>query len=63
MNYLENKTIFEINKKAEEGTLMAHLDGNVPNIVISIPENNEFYLGQLIFFLKKHAQSADTIYQ
>lgn len=53
LNYLENKTIFEINKKAEEGTLMAHLDGNVPNIVISIPENNEFYLGQLIFFFEK----------
>jgi glucose-6-phosphate isomerase len=53
LNYLENKTIFEINKKAEEGTLMAHFDGNVPNIVISIPENSEFYLGQLIFFFEK----------
>lgn len=53
LNYLENKTIFEINKKAEEGTLIAHFDGMVPNLVISIPENNEFYLGQLIFFFEK----------
>jgi glucose-6-phosphate isomerase len=53
LNYLNEKTVFEINKKAELGTLMAHNAGNVPNIVISIPENNEFYLGQLIFFFEK----------
>ena len=53
LNYLEGKTIFEINKKAQEGTLMAHFDGNVPNIIISIPANNEFYLGQLLYFFEK----------
>ncbi|MGE5355953.1 MAG: glucose-6-phosphate isomerase [Deltaproteobacteria bacterium] len=53
LNYLDGKSVFEINKKAEEGTLMAHIEGNVPNIIISIPDKNEFYLGQLLFFFEK----------
>lgn len=50
LNFLANKSIDHINKMAELGTLMAHLDGGVPNIRIEIPKLNEYYLGQLIYF-------------
>lgn len=53
LNYLEGKSIEYINQKAFEGTLEAHLDGGVPNIVIDIPEINEYYIGQLIYFFEK----------
>ena len=38
---------------AELGTTLAHIDGDVPNIKITIPEINEFYLGQLLYFFEK----------
>jgi glucose-6-phosphate isomerase len=38
---------------AEQGTTLAHVDGNVPNIKITLPEINEYYLGQLLFFFEK----------
>ena len=53
LNFLEGKTLDYINKKAFEGTLQAHVKGNVPNIVIDVPELNEFYLGKLIYFFEK----------
>ncbi len=53
LNYLAGKHIEEINKSAEQGTLKAHLDGGVPNIRITIPEINEFYIGELIYFFEK----------
>ncbi len=53
LNYLADKHIEEINKSAELGTLKAHLDGGVPNIRILIPEINEFYIGELIYFFEK----------
>lgn len=53
LNFLEGKTLDYINKKAFEGTLLAHVKGNVPNIVINVPELNEFYLGKLIYFFEK----------
>ncbi|MCL2074375.1 MAG: glucose-6-phosphate isomerase [Marinilabiliaceae bacterium] len=53
LNFLAGKRIDEVNKKAELGTQIAHIDGAVPNIRISIPELNEFYLGQLIYFFEK----------
>lgn len=53
LNFLEGKTLDYINKKAFEGTLLAHVNGNVPNIVVNIPELNEFYLGKLIYFFEK----------
>ncbi len=53
LNYLSGKRIEDINKMAELGTSIAHIDGNVPNIKIEIPEINEFYLGQLIYFFEK----------
>ncbi len=53
LNYLANKKIGHINKMAELGATLAHLDGNVPNIRITIPEINEFYIGQLLYFFEK----------
>lgn len=53
LNYLDGKTIDFVNKKAFEGTLMAHVNGNVPNLVIKVPELNEFYFGKLIYFFEK----------
>jgi len=52
LNYLQLKTIHEINLTAEEGTRLAHLSGNVPNIRISIPEISEETLGELIYFFE-----------
>lgn len=50
LNFLAGKHIDEVNKMAELGTILAHVDGGVPNIRISIPKLNEYYLGQLIYF-------------
>ena len=53
LNFLEGKRIDEVNKMAELGTLLAHVDGGVPNIRVSIPMLNEYYLGQIIYFFEK----------
>ena len=53
LNFLEGKSIDYVNKMAELGTTLAHVDGNVPNIKISLPEINEFYIGQLLYFFEK----------
>lgn len=53
LNYLAGKKISYVNEKALEGTLMAHVDGGVPNIVITIPELNARYLGQMVYFFEK----------
>ncbi len=53
LNYLEGKRVDEVNKMAELGTRIAHVDGGVPNIVISIPELTPYYVGQLIYFFEK----------
>ena len=50
LNYLAGKRISEVNREAINGTRMAHVDGGVPNIRISIPERTEFMLGQLLYF-------------
>lgn len=50
LNYLAGKDLDFINKSAMKGTLLAHTDGNVPNLVVKVPEQNEFYLGQLFYF-------------
>ncbi len=50
LNYLKGKTITEVNHNAQLGTALAHVDGQVPNLRISIPELNEQNLGQLIYF-------------
>ncbi len=53
INYLAGKRIDEVNKMAELGTKMAHVDGGVPNIRIEIPAIDEYSLGQLIYFFEK----------
>lgn len=52
LNYLAGKRVDEVNKMAELGTILAHVDGGVPNIHITIPQLNEYYLGQLIYFFE-----------
>jgi glucose-6-phosphate isomerase len=53
LNFLEGKRVDEVNKMAELGTKLAHVDGGVPNIRISMPVLNEYYIGQLIYFFEK----------
>lgn len=52
LNYLAGKTVDFVNKSAMNGTILAHTDGNVPNLMVNIPEQNEFYLGQLFYFFE-----------
>ncbi|NLK28072.1 MAG: glucose-6-phosphate isomerase [Clostridiales bacterium] len=52
LNYLAGKTMDFVNKSAMKGTLLAHTDGNVPNFVVNLPEQNEFYLGELFYFFE-----------
>ncbi len=52
LNFLAGKRVDEVNKMAELGTRMAHVDGGVPNIRISVPQLNEYYIGQLIYFFE-----------
>lgn len=52
LNYIAEKRLTEVNHKAMIGTLMAHVEGGVPNISISIAKLNEYYIGQLIYFFE-----------
>jgi len=52
LNFLAGKRVDEVNKMAELGTRLAHVDGGVPNIRISVPQLNEYYVGQLIYFFE-----------
>ncbi len=52
LNYLAGKTLDFVNKNAMKGTQLAHTDGNVPNLVIRVPEQNEFCLGELFYFFE-----------
>lgn len=52
LNYIVGKKLHEVNKMAELGTALAHVDGGVPNIRIQVPQVNEYYLGQLIYFFE-----------
>lgn len=53
LNFLSGQTMEYVNQKAFEGTLLAHNDGGVPNLVIRIPEMKPYYLGKLIYFFEK----------
>lgn len=53
LNFLAGKRVDEVNKMAELGTRLAHVDGGVPNLLITIPALTEQYLGQLIYFFEK----------
>lgn len=52
LNYLAGKTMDFVNKSAMNGTVLAHTDGDVPNLMVNIPEQNAFFLGQLFYFFE-----------
>ncbi|MGI6243491.1 MAG: glucose-6-phosphate isomerase [Prevotella sp.] len=52
LNFLAGKRVDEVNKMAELGTRLAHVDGGVPNIRLSVPQLNEYYIGQIIYFFE-----------
>lgn len=53
MNFLAGKRVDEVNKMAETGTILAHIDGGVPNLRIELPQLNEYYLGELLYFFER----------
>ena len=53
LNYMAGKHVDQVNKMAELGTQLAHVDGGVPNIRITVPELNEYWIGQLIYMFEK----------
>jgi len=53
LNFLAGKRVDEVNKMAELGTQLAHVDGGVPNIKITLPEVNPYYIGQLFYFFER----------
>jgi len=53
LNFLAGKSVDTVNTKAFQGTILAHTDGNAPNIVINIPEITPYYFGNLVYFFEK----------
>jgi glucose-6-phosphate isomerase len=53
LNYMAGKHVDQVNKMAELGTQLAHVDGGVPNIRITVPELSEYWIGQLIYMFEK----------
>jgi glucose-6-phosphate isomerase len=53
LNFVAGKDIDYVNKKAMEGTLLAHTDGGVPNLMVSVPELNAYYFGSMVYFFEK----------
>ncbi|MBR2751125.1 MAG: glucose-6-phosphate isomerase [Clostridiales bacterium] len=53
LNFLAGMDMNDVNLKAMQGTVLAHVDGKVPNMIIHVPELNEYWLGQLIYFFEK----------
>ncbi|MRX56049.1 glucose-6-phosphate isomerase [Bacillus sp. HMSC76G11] len=53
LNFLAGKTMDEVNKSAFQGTLIAHIDGEVPNLVIELDEMNEYTYGEMVYFFEK----------
>ena len=52
LNYLAGKSVEFVNRSAMNGTILAHTDGQVPNLMVKVPEVNEFYLGELFYFFE-----------
>ncbi len=52
LNFVAGLRLHEVNRQAELGTLLAHVDGQVPNIIISLPQVNENTIGQLLYFFE-----------
>jgi len=53
LNYLADKTVAYVNEQAFRGATQAHFDGEVPNLIIHIPEISAYYFGQLVYFFEK----------
>ena len=53
LNFLAGKTLDYVNEKAAEGTALAHTDGGVPNLTVTVPELTPYYFGQLVYFFEK----------
>ena len=53
LNFLANQNMSMVNRKAMEGTILAHTQGGVPNLILEVPENSEYELGQMIYFFEK----------
>lgn len=53
LNFLAGKTMDEVNKKAFEGTVLAHIDGGVPNLLVEMNEMNEYSFGEMVYFFQK----------
>ena len=53
LNYLAGQTIDSVNNKAFQGTMLAHTDGGVPNLIVSIPAMDEYTFGYLVYFFEK----------
>ena len=53
LNFLAGKRVDEVNKMAELGTQLAHVDGGVPNLKITLPEVSAYYIGQLFYFFER----------
>lgn len=53
LNFLAGKTMSYVNRKAFEGTVLAHVDGGVPNVVLELPKMDEYHFGYLVYFLEK----------
>ena len=52
LNYLAGKDMDFVNKSAMTGTILAHTDGEVPNLLVTVPKQNEFFLGELFYFFE-----------
>lgn len=53
LNFLSNQNMSQVNRRAFEGTILAHTEGGVPNIVLELPEINEYEIGYLVYFFEK----------
>lgn len=53
LNFLAGKRVSEVNRMAQLGTMLAHVDGGVPNIIVEIPEINAYYMGAMIYFFER----------
>ena len=53
LNFLTGKTMDFVNKKATDGVCLAHTDGGVPNLSVSVPKLTEYYFGMLVYFFEK----------
>lgn len=53
LNFLSNQNMSVVNQKAYEGTILAHTEGGVPNVVLEVPQLDEFELGYMIYFFEK----------